>query len=317
MIISVDDHVLEPPTLWTDRIPTRYADRMPRIRREKGFPSGRGDMDWRPDPAGVWSDVWYYEDLVRPLGYMFAAAGRDRKTLDFGPGQMRTFDQFRPGAWKPAERIADMATNHTDVSICFPNTVPRFCGQTFAEQHDKELSLLCVKAYNDWIIDEWCAGESRGHLIPLAIVPLWDSELAAEEVRRCASKGCYGVSFCENPYALGLPSIHSGHWDPFFQACEDSHTTICLHIGSSSKLPETAPDAPYPITSVLLAHNAVGSLLDYILSGILDRYKGIVLAYSEANVGWMPYVLERIDKIWDERGRDTIYGIGLPERPST
>jgi hypothetical protein len=137
MIISVDDHVMEPPTLWTDRLPSKFADRMPRVVRERGHATGKTGTDWTPAADGVWGDVWYYENLVRPLTFMFAAAGLDRKTLDFGEDKITIFDNLRPGTWKAADRIADMELNHTEVSICFPNTVPRFCGQEFAEKEDK------------------------------------------------------------------------------------------------------------------------------------------------------------------------------------
>ena len=84
-----------------------------------------------------------------------------------------------------------------DASICFPNTLPRFCGQTFLERDDKELALLCVQAYNDWVIDEWCAGDGKGRLIPLALLPLWDVDLCVKEIQRAASKGCFAVTFPE------------------------------------------------------------------------------------------------------------------------
>ena len=87
----------------------------------------------------------------------------------------------------------------------------------------------------------WRAGRDR--LIPLTLVPLWDADLAASEVRRCASKGSHAVCFSENPARLGLPSIHSGQWDPFFAACEETATVINMHIGSSSALPSTSADA--------------------------------------------------------------------------
>src|SRR5262249_27598359 len=103
-----------------------------------------------------------------PLMKLSAAAGFD----DIGFGAV-TFDQIRPGCWQQKERLVDMDANHMDASICFPNTLPRFCGQAFAERKDKELALLCVKAYNDWMIDEWCAGDGRGRLTPLTMVPLW------------------------------------------------------------------------------------------------------------------------------------------------
>ena len=168
-----------------------------------------------------------------------------------------------------------MDANHVEASICFPNTLPRFCGQTFFERDDKDLALLCVQAYNDWMIDEWCAGDGKGRLIPLTMVPLWDAELAAAEVRRCADKGSFAVTFSENPYPLGLPSVHDKdrYWDPFFAgAARRPSTVVCMHIGSSSKMPATSPDAPFIVSSTLTFSNAMGSMLDYIFSGTLERF---------------------------------------------
>lgn len=308
-IISVDDHVVEPPDLWSSRLPGRFADRGPRTVRERGRLAGAGR--WVRDDDGEWADVWYYDDLVSPLMKLSAAAGFD----DVGFGAV-TFDQIRPGCWKQKDRLADMDVNHVDASICFPNTLPRFCGQAFMERADKELALLCVRAYNDWMTDEWCAGDGSGRLIPLTMVPLWEPEIAAAEVRRCADRGSHAVTFSESPYALGLPSIHSGAWDVFFAACEETETVVCLHIGSSSHMPGTSPDAPFIISSTLTFQNAMGSVLDFLFSGTLARFPQLRLAYSEGQVGWMPYVLERADKLWHERS-DNSFGTSLPHPPTS
>ena len=310
-IISVDDHVVEPPDLWSNRLPKKFLDRGPRIKREKGKMGGASGFQWVEADDGEWADVWYYDDLVAPFSRLSAAVGLG--DLGFG---VTTFDAIRPGCWKQKERLEDMAANHMDASICFPNTLPRFCGQTFMEREDKELALLCVKAYNDWMIDEWCAGDGKGKLIPLTIVPLWDPLLCAEEIRRCAAKGSYAVAFSENPYPLGLPSIHSKLWDPFFQACQDTGTVVCMHIGSSSKMPQTTPDAPFIVSSTLTFQNAMGSLIDFVFSGTLARFPELVIAYSEGQVGWMPYVMERMDKLWHERV-DNSFGSNLPQPPTS
>jgi predicted TIM-barrel fold metal-dependent hydrolase len=300
-IISVDDHVVEPPNLWQDRLPAKFKDRGPRVVREKAkfnfvggvFSYEKGVED------GEWCDWWLYDDLVYPFPKLSAAVGFD--TLDVTPV---TFDDIRPGAWIQSERLKDMAANHTDASICFPNILPRFCGQAFYERQDKELALLCVQAYNDWIIDEWCAGDGKGKLLPMTLIPLWDPELAAKEVRRCASKG--------------LPSVHDKNrfWDPFFRACEETDTIVCMHIGSSSKMPSTSPDAPFIVSSTLTFQNAMGSMIDYIFSGVLDRFPKMKIAYAEGQVGWMPYVLERADKLWAERD-DNDFGSSLKNKPSS
>ena len=317
LIISVDDPVVEPPGLWQERLPARFRDRGPRIERRKLKRSaggvGGGNMGFVEDSDGTWCDVWLYEDLEYPFMTLMAAVGFDELGFD-----VTTFDEIRPGCWKQPERLEDMDASHVEAAICFPNVLPRFCGQTFLERQDKELSLLCVKAYNDWIIDEWCAGAGRGRLIPLTLVPLWDPALAAEEIQRCAAKGSFAITFPENPTPLGLPSLHdpSHHWDPVFAACADTATTLCMHIGSSSKMPSTSADAPFIISSTLTFQNAMGSLLDYIFSGTLERFPDLVVAYSEGQVGWMPYVLERADKLWEERS-DNSFGSFLRQAPSS
>jgi predicted TIM-barrel fold metal-dependent hydrolase len=184
------------------------------------------------------------------------------------------------------------------------------------ERADKELAALCVQAYNDWMTGEWCAGDGAGRLIPLTMIPLWDPNLAAAEVRRCAALGSHAVTFSENPHPLGLPSIHSGTWDPFFAACQETDTVVCMHIGSSSRMPGTSPDAPFIISSALTFQNAMGSLLDFIFSGTMERFPRLRLAYSEGQVGWLPYLLERADKLWQERS-DNSFGTNLLSPPSS
>jgi predicted TIM-barrel fold metal-dependent hydrolase len=191
-----------------------------------------------------------------------------------------------------------MDRNWTEASLCFPN-FPRFCGQTFLEAKDRDLALLCVRAYNDWMVEEWCAG-SGGRLIPLCIVPLWDAALAADEIRRNAARGVHAVAFSEIPPYLGLPSIHSGYWDPFFAACAETATVLCLHIGSGTKMPSTSSDAPLGVNVTIGFGNCMNSLADFLFSGKLAEFPGLKLSYAEGQIGWIPYLLERADDVWHQ-----------------
>jgi predicted TIM-barrel fold metal-dependent hydrolase len=226
-----------------------------------------------------------------------------------------TREQMRPGCWDPAERLKDMDLNHVEGSLCFP-TFPRFCGQTFAEAHDKEVALACVRAYNDWMVEEWC-GDSGGRLIPLCLIPLWDVELAVEEIRRNAARGVRAVAFSELPAYLGLPSLHSGYWDPFFAVCQETGTVVAMHIGSGTKTPQTSSDAPGAVGATIIFGNSVASMTDFLFAGVLHRFPRLKLLYAEAQIGWIPYLLERIDDVWEThrgwaRGKDN-----CPEPPST
>jgi len=119
-------------------------------------------------------------------------------------------------------------------SLCFPSW-PGFAGRQFQMTPDKDMAIALLQAYNDWHVEDWC-GAHPGRFIPLGLVPIWDPQLMAAEVHRLAANGCRAVTFSENPAHLGLPSLHSDHWDPFWAACEDEQTVVCLHIGSSSRL---------------------------------------------------------------------------------
>lgn len=313
-IISVDDHVIEPPGVWQDRLPAKYKDIGPRVKRapmgEMTFVGGK--FSYAPGADGPDCDWWHYEDKAIPQTRLSAAVGFDRDEVKI---TAITYDEMRKGCWDPKARIEDMDANWTDAQMCFPS-FPRFCGQTFLEADDRDLALLCVKAYNDWMVDEWC-GDSNGRLIPNIIIPLWDAKLAADEVRRNAARGVRGTCFSEIPPFLGLPSIHSGEWDPFFEACAETKTVVNMHIGSSSKMPSTSPDAPPAVGSTLTFGNAMSSMVDFLMSGVLVRYPDLTLAYSEGQIGWIPYILERADKVWEEnRGWNGVYG-KIPEPPST
>ena len=318
-IISVDDHVVEPPNIWTDRLPAAVVDRGPRIVRKHGTPTSpspdRTVLVEGDGPNARWCDVWQYEDLEWSM-----IAGHAQMLLhdmSLEPRTLVTYDEFKPGCYEQTARLADMDRNHVEAALCFP-TFARFCGQTFAERPDKDLSLLCVQAYNDWMIDDWCAGDGYGRLIPLTLVPLWDAELAAAEVRRCASKGSTAMAFSENPTKLGLPSIHSGYWDPMFAACDETGTVVNMHIGSSSSVMTTSVDAPLPVAMALTAVGASGALVDWLTSGVLTRYSQLRIALSEGQVGWMPFILERVDSIWERAAIwEPAFATRVPERPSS
>ena len=314
-IISVDDHVVEPAHLWVNWLPAGLRDRGPRVER-RGIGSmehiGGGTYRQTFDPAGPPADCWIYEDLVYINKRHVAAVGFDRDDMTMSP---ITYDEMRPGCYDPVARVEDMELNWVEASLSFP-TFPRFCGQTFLEAKDRDLALACVLAYNDWMVEEWCGG-SKGRLVPLCLIPLWDVTLAAAEVHRNAARGSRAVCFSEIPPHLGLPSVHSGYWDPFFAACQDTGTVVCMHIGSSSKMPATSADAPPAVAASLSFNNAMASLCDFLFSGVLVRFPTLKLAYSEGQIGWLPYILERADDVWvDHRAWGGVKDL-IPEPPST
>jgi predicted TIM-barrel fold metal-dependent hydrolase len=296
---------MEPPRLWLDRLPAKYADRAPHVVRER-VPSVL-------NPAGEkWADIWYFGNARVENQRGGAAVGFDSTELDSEP---MAFDEMRAGCYNVVQRLADMDIDGVEASVCFPNTFVRFCGQRFLEEPDKDLALLCLQSYNDWLVEEWC-GLSEGRLLGAGIIPLWDAAAAAVEVRRNALRGLTSVCFSEIPVRLGLPSMYSGYWDPFFEACAETRTVINVHIGSSSAVHTTSEDAPIGIRASNHFSNSAFSLSDWLISAAFVRFPSLKVAFSEGQAGWIPYVLSRLDGLWSKHA--PFLGFDeLPELPSS
>jgi predicted TIM-barrel fold metal-dependent hydrolase len=314
--ISVDDHVVEPPNLWWDRLSERDRQVGPRVVQDTCETRREADnlrVTYVKGGNGPMMDWWLYEDLAKPVQKVVACAGIPIDEHNTDPIR---YADMRPGCYDPVARLADMDLNYMERSLCFPY-VPRFCGQMFHEAKDKDLALRCVQAYNDWMIEDWC-GDSGGRLIPLCLIPLWDPVAAAAEIRRTAARGSRAITFPEMPHYLGLPSIHdpSGFWDPVFAACDETGTVLCMHIGSGSKMADVSPYAPRAANTVMTFSMAQLSFVEWLVSGVLVRFAHLKIAYSESQVGWMPFVIERLDKCFTHTAYSELPAI-ITAPPST
>lgn len=276
-LISVDDHVIEHQNVWQDRLPEAYKEAGPRIvETETG------------------QQLWQYEDRRSVNIGLNAVAGKD--PTQFGMDPIR-YDDMIPGCYEPDERLKDMDIDGVYSALCFP-TFPRFAGTTFNEGTDKKLAVLCAQAYNDFLLDEWSA-VSPMRLPPLMIMPFWDVEASVAEVHRTAARGAKAITFPENPVPLGHPSFHSDHWEPLWSTLEETGLPACLHFGTSRDIPVTAPDAPDAVFISLMGTNSMKALADLCFSPVFHRHPGLKVMLAEGGIGWIPYLLERMDATWE------------------
>jgi len=294
-LISVDDHILEPPHLWVDRVAAKDRDRAPHMEIIDGL------------------DHWIYDGKRFPSSGLGAVAGKSKE--EFSPESI-SYNEMRPGCYDPKARLEDMDRSGVLASLCFP-TLPRFCGQLFMEASDREFGFVCLQAYNDWMLEEWC-GAAPGRYIPLVLIPMWDPQLAAKELERCAAKGATTFAFSENPAPLGLPTIHDrdGYWNPLMAAANDLDMVVSMHSGSSSTLPQIAPDSPFMANLAWGASRTSGTMLSWIFSGMFQRYPKLKIALSEGEVGWMPYFLERAEQVLDKQIHWVKRGVTFMEHAS-
>jgi predicted TIM-barrel fold metal-dependent hydrolase len=293
ILVSVDDHVVEPPDMFRHHLPARWRERAPRVVHKKDG-----------------SDVWVFEGAQLPNIGLNAVAGRPPEEYGVEP---TAYAQLRPGCYDVHERIRDMNANGLLASMCFPS-FPSFCGNLWARTQDKELALAMLRAYNDWHVDEWC-GAYPGRFIPLSLPAMWDPTLAAEEVRRVSRKGCHVVSFSEAPEKIAFPSIHSEHWDPLWCACADEGTVVAIHIGSGAGMQFTSMDAPVDVMITVQPIHIFSCAADLLWSRVLRKYPTLKFALSEGGIGWIPYFLERADYVYEHHRAWTHQDFGA-KRPS-
>jgi hypothetical protein len=135
IILSIDDHTIEPPDLFDGRVPEKYKDEAPRLVRDQGG-----------------FDHWIYQGKDVGTVGLNATVSWPKEEWGFNPASIA---EMRPGAYRIDERIRDMNRNGVLASMCFPS-MPGFSGGRFLEAEDKDISLVMLQAYNDWHVEEWC-----------------------------------------------------------------------------------------------------------------------------------------------------------------
>jgi predicted TIM-barrel fold metal-dependent hydrolase len=309
-LISVDDHLIEPPGVWVDRLPAGYRDRCPRV------------VEIREDTVEQFysfklhlkkgSQVWRYEDLVEPNVGLTATAGTELKQRNLDPVR---FEQMRLGAYDPVARLADMDIDGVWAQTPFPSFAG-FAGNKFALAEDKDLALLCVQAYNDFVLDEWCASAPERY-VSVVILPMWDADLSAAEIERTAAKGARAISFPDNPAGLGLPTFRTDFWDRPFSAAEAADLPLLMHFGGSRITPWVSENVPNAVVVTLFGVTLFNSMVEIVMSPVFHRHPKLKVAYSEGGIGWVPYAMMRMDQTWEVyRKLDLPNNVNPDVRPS-
>ncbi len=291
-IISVDDHVVEPPHVFSTYMQPGLRERGPKIIETD---------------AG--HEVWSFEGQVYTQVGMNAVAGRRPESVKLEPFR---FEHMRPGCYDVDARIADMDLAGIWASLNFPSQITGFCGRVFADADDREVGIDAVRAWNDWLFTEWHQPYPE-RIIPGGITFLADSAEAVTEIHRNAARGFTSVTLPERPHAVGMPSLwERDFWDPIMQACVDTDTVVSLHVGSSGMYPFPAGSPALQLGATLFGQLSLGAAAEWLWSEIPLRFPTLKIAMSEGGIGWVPMLLDRLDNIIDRSG----YGLGWDIRPA-
>ncbi|MFJ1456417.1 amidohydrolase family protein [Nocardia wallacei] len=274
ILVSIDDHVVEPIHMFDGHVPKKWADLAPKV---------------VVDEKGI--DRWVYRDRPTGVTGLNAVVSWPPEEWGYDPAG---YAEMRPGVYDVHERIRDMNANGILTSMCFP-TFAGFSAGHLAYFKD-EITVAMIQAYNDWHIEDW-AGAYPGRFIPLSILPLWDPKLAVAEIARVAEKGCHSVSMPELPHLDGLPSYHDmDYWGPVLAALSDHGTVMNLHIGQGFRVLNLAPNAPIDNLMVLAPSVSLIAAQDLLWGPAFRTYPKLKVAFSEGGVGWIPFFLDRSDR---------------------
>ena len=291
-VISVDDHVVEPAHLFETYLPKHLRDKGPKIIE-----------------TNTGHEVWEFEGNIYSQVGMNAVAGRRKETVKVEPFR---FEHMRPGCFDIDARIKDMDLGGIWAMLNFPSMITGFCGRVFAHAKDREVGIASVRAWNDWLYEEWYAPH-RTRVVPCGLAYLTDPAEAVKEIHRNAERGFVAITLPERPHAIGLPSLWDrDHWSPIIQACNDTDTVICLHVASSGGY-VSPPNGPgMQLGATLFGQLSLAAAAEWLWSGYPRDYPNLKISMSEGGIGWVAMLLDRLDNIIDRSG----YGLGWDERPA-
>lgn len=277
-IIDTDCHQTEHISLWLERLDDRF--------RKKG-----------PMPTQVGGRLVLFLE-GKPLN------DQRRYRVDFSPEYAAAFRQgaqrhrrLQASVYSPSARLEDMDEYGVDVQIIHPTLGIQLVGREF---EDEELLAACCRVYNDWTRD-YCSKDPE-RLRWTGLLSLQDPQSAIEEARRVARAGA--VAFCIRTLPIcGRALSHPDH-EPVWAEIERLGLPVCFHEASSPYLPSFGDRMNSRTTGRMVFHpfEAMAAMMTLIWDGVLERHPGLSIVHVEADAGWLPFWLQRMDQHYEFAG---------------
>ncbi|MFN2615425.1 MAG: amidohydrolase family protein [Actinomycetota bacterium] len=277
-VVSTDDHIIEPGGVFDGRLPKEFAGRTPKLVE---------------DDSGA---AWHIPGTPKPIAMSGLSTAAGQKVEEFSP-KSKTFDQMRPGCHDPKERIKDMDIDGVDAQVTFP-TLPGLAGATLIEIADKPYATALFRAYNDWLVDVWQAADPE-RIIAAGLLPLYDLEESARELRRIKDRGLRCISLPSHPGTLpGVKPFADPAWEPLWNAMEDTGIPAEIHIVSGKQdvsFLQDSAGSPAEVFVCMAPSSNMQVVATLLFSGILRKHPKLKFISAESGIGWLPYFLERAD----------------------
>jgi len=290
-VIDADTHYSEPHDLWTSRVPAKFKELVPHV-----GDNGKGGLCWLFNGGDLLFSSAGSASVIRKDGTKSALLDWDIQN-----GTM-PIHEIHPASYDPVARMAEMDRQGVWAHVIYPNVVG-FGAHKLIAMPNQVLALRILQIYND------ACGEmqeaSNGRLFPQALVPFWDIDAAVKEVQRAHDElKLRGITMSSAPHAAGLPPIMDKHWDPLWEVCTALKMPVNFHVGSSEfdreaftkgVWPGLDPIRTHVIGCVLLEMNNSKMLANLLTCDLLVRWPELKFVSVESGIGWIPYVLERLE----------------------
>ena len=275
-VIDVDTHITEPAGVWTDRVSSKWGNKVPHIRQVDG------------------RDFWFIGDDMAGGPGFYTFAGHD----DTYPNAPLGYDSIPDASYDAHARLKLMDEEDIYAMVLYPN-LGGFGSGGFLRLGEPALMLECVQAYNDFLVD-WSSADLN-RLLPVMALPFWDVDECVKEIERSAPKGHRAVLFGSRPETFGQPPLAHTHWDPVWAATRDAGLPISFHIGSGD-ISDISNDAAGMGTKANFSRGGALALLDnqnclanLLFGGVCARFPDLDFVSVESGVGWLQCVLEMFD----------------------
>ncbi|MET0984516.1 MAG: amidohydrolase family protein [Steroidobacteraceae bacterium] len=295
-IVDCDTHWAEPPDLWTSRAPRKYAGKVFEVKTKSDNTEG-----------------WFVAgQQVAMIGPSVVAKDMSKYLHQY---TVPRFDMMAPATSKPAAAVEYMDERGIAAHVVYPNVIG-FGGQALMKTFpgDSDLRLWHVQTYNDALVD--LQRESNRRLLPQAALPLWDIEATIAELHRIRKLGLTGIAMSSKPGDFGQPRLLDPVWDRFWATCQDLNIPVNFHIGSGSFEGEidkfwdpnrqgiyedgslNGPLCIFTACSNFLVN--VQDVMNLLLTGLLEKYRGLRFVSVESGCGWAPFILQCLEHQWKE-----------------
>jgi len=289
-VISTDNHINEPPTVYVDRVPARFKDKAPRIMR-----------------AADGGDGWSYDGSQPKAGFGLGVTGAMTKQnyKEYKLGGIK-WEEVPEGNYDGAAHIKANELDGVDAAAIYPAAV-----DGANRLADRELALACIRAYNDWLIDDFCSADPR-RLLSLAYIPVDDPiEVAVAEAERVIEKGAKGL-YLPLPKEIGY---HDPMYDPIWKVATQGRVPVTMHRPGGTGVSRREMPASWGGAEATIymapGMNIVGIVQKFfccinpisnmIFTGVFERFPDLHFIAGEVNCGWVPELAALMDQEFERQ----------------